>query len=383
MGGQPAVPEPPSPTETSRANYQQQAKWMPKIIEKDYRARMEWEPKYVENWIQESGDMLPDYMRLQRDQADLAMDNTRSLAPEQYRTQRIQNRFNNRLQIDQNRLDLKAANKALPGAAKFDNRAAQKYQKLNVTNTRNQLELEKRFGDDFAKAYRNKLQAMDPKAFALREQMGGKISEDLAAGTSLTDDEAREVEQAVRAGQTARGGGRGNSAVFEEAMTRGSRGRELYQNRLANAAAYSGNVVADQNQITRPQAQAWAPSMGSPFQNAFARGGGVIPGGGGMAMGGGGGGGGAPNFMSMAPSGGLQFYQPPQGISAGENFQNQLAYSQAKNRPNPYLKAGVGMASGALSGAMAGATMGSAVPGWGTLIGGVVGAGVGLAGGMM
>ena len=86
-------------------------------------------------------------------------------------------------------------------------------------------------------------------ASEIRGLLARQVLGELQAGTSLTPEQAREFEQAVRAGQVARGITGGNTAVFEEAATKGSAGVELANRRRAAAQAF-----LDSNAASRPSA---------------------------------------------------------------------------------------------------------------------------------
>ena len=75
----------------------------------------------------------------------------------------------------------------------------------------------------------------DPVQAAIRAELGRQIQGDLSAGSGLTPDMLREIEQAVRGGQQARGMTQGNSAVTAEAFGKGRAGQELATSRR-NAA---------------------------------------------------------------------------------------------------------------------------------------------------
>lgn len=74
------------------------------------------------------------------------------------------------------------------------------------------------------------------QAAATRELLAKQIYGDLQAGSSLTPEMSREIEQSVRAAQQARGTTGGNSAIFQEAFAKGSRGEALKTQRK-NAAS--------------------------------------------------------------------------------------------------------------------------------------------------
>lgn len=86
-------------------------------------------------------------------------------------------------------------------------------------------------------------------AAAMRELLAQQLYGDLQAGAQLTPEQAREFEQAVRAGQVARGVTGGNAAIFEEAATKGNAGIALQERRRQAAQSF-----LDFNAATRPNA---------------------------------------------------------------------------------------------------------------------------------
>ena len=91
--------------------------------------------------------------------------------------------------------------------------------------------------------------------------LGESAKEDLARGTELSPDMARQVTQQERAAQAARGNIYGSAPAAAEAMSLGDAGFRMRQQRLANAASFlSGTTpVAQFGQISGAQAGA------SPF----------------------------------------------------------------------------------------------------------------------
>ena len=78
-----------------------------------------------------------------------------------------------------------------------------------------------------------------PKEFQdVYSQLGGRISEGLTAGYSLGDELTREVEQGIRASQTARGNYLGPALTAEEVMGKGSAALNMYNTRLGQAQSY-------------------------------------------------------------------------------------------------------------------------------------------------
>ena len=82
--------------------------------------------------------------------------------------------------------------------------------------------------------------AANPELAGLLDEFSKQAQSELAAGTSLTPDLRREVEQSIRAGQSARGMGFGNSDLLQEAMTSGAAGLALQDRRRKFAADVAG-----------------------------------------------------------------------------------------------------------------------------------------------
>jgi hypothetical protein len=87
--------------------------------------------------------------------------------------------------------------------------------------------------------------AANPELAALLEESNRQAMEGLKAGSSLTGSEAREVQQYVRGGQSARGLGMGPSDVYQEAMSLGSAGAA----RQAQRRAYASEVMGQQMNV--------------------------------------------------------------------------------------------------------------------------------------
>jgi hypothetical protein len=123
------------------------------------------------------------------------------------------------------------------------------------------LEIQQKYGKDFVKQRIEELKAADPTGYEVRQMLGEAAKEDLARGTELSPDMARQVTQQERAAQSARGNIFGSAPAAAEAMSLGDAGFRMRQQRLANAASFlSGTTpVAQFGQISGAQAGA------SPF----------------------------------------------------------------------------------------------------------------------
>ena len=117
------------------------------------------------------------------------------------------------------------------------------------------LDLQTKYGDQYIEARLKELEASDPVGFALRKKYGETVSAELDNGYELAPGMREEVVQAERAAQAARGNILGQSSGAVEAMQTGNAAFRLYQQRLANAAAFlSGTTpVAQFGQIAGAQ----------------------------------------------------------------------------------------------------------------------------------
>lgn len=101
----------------------------------------------------------------------------------------------------------------------------------------------------------------DPQAEAIRNELGRQIMGELSAGQGLSPELAREVEQGIRRGQSARGITRGTAPVAAEAFARGSRGLQLQQQRQQAADNFLRQTAA-----TRPDAFSFITGRGGVQQ---------------------------------------------------------------------------------------------------------------------
>lgn len=197
----------------------------------------------------------------------------------------------------------------------------------------------------YAKANLGALKKIDPQFLAGRNQLYGVVSGDLAAGSGLTPEMQRELQQYTRGGQAARGNYLGNANIASEAFSQGAAGEQLKQQRIRNMAAFLSG-----------------PSPQDKYQNLA----GVGQGGLNAATG-------------AAQNPGFSYLEGPQNW-AGQfmnaesqqfNFANQQAlaqaqaYAQAPTEVNPWLSSFAGGLSGA-----AGAFGGGGGGGGGGMMGG-------------
>lgn len=85
---------------------------------------------------------------------------------------------------------------------------------------------------------------IDPQQAAIQAALGKQIEEELNMGATLDPSLRREVEQGVRAGQTARGMSRGQGAVSGEALFKGMQAEQLRRNRQQAADSFIKTTAA-------------------------------------------------------------------------------------------------------------------------------------------
>ena len=231
---------------------------------------------------------------------------------------------------------------------------------------------------------------LDPQSYATMQALGQQVGGNLALGSTLDPSTQREVEQATRAAQGARGNVYGTPQMVAEAMTRGQAGLQLQQQRQQAAQSYlaSGLTPAStalnlyqQNLANLRGAQQGAQSYLGSGQTPYQAGAGYLANAqqaGAAASQGfsvGQPAGLAPSYSYLNPAYGQQTSQTALGYynQMANLYGTQLAYGGQKS-------GGLGSAlGGAVSGAASGAALGSIIPGVGTVIGGVAG---GLLGGV-
>lgn len=103
-----------------------------------------------------------------------------------------------------------------------------------------EYDVRKQYDPLFIELSRQGLQQSDPYAFALDEALKKQTAEDLALGSTLSDKQRRDIEQATRAGQVARGNFLGPTQSAEEAFNIFSSGETLKGQRQAAALAALG-----------------------------------------------------------------------------------------------------------------------------------------------
>jgi len=239
---------------------------------------------------------------------------------------------------------------------------------------------------------------VDPTTLAARQRLGSDLAAQEALGSQLDPETAREIEQQVRAGQTARGNVYGTPQLVQEAMTRGQAGLALQQQRQQMLGSYlqsgvsPGDVALNlyqmqQNQLRAAQAaaQSYLGSGVTPYQagagylnQAEQRAAAAAQGG--------------AAYMPQGPSGyytgagassfpqyGIDMSQLANQWMQGMNYGQYQGYALTPQKSGGF--SGAGAAKGALGGAASGALAGSAIPGVGTIVGGLLGGVMGGLGG--
>jgi hypothetical protein len=171
------------------------------------------------------------------------------------------------------------------------------------------LELEQEYGPQYIEQARENIRLSDPEGWEARMLLHEMVMRDAERGGELSPDERREVQQAVRGGQVARGNVLGDAAAFEEAMETGDAAWRRQQQRMGNLASFTQGAT--------PQAQFGQISRAQQGASPFAPVGGPVT---------------DPNRTAQA---------------AGQIHGTQAGLHQAYlNRPNPWMQA-AGMITGA------------------------------------
>lgn len=268
-------------------------------------------------------------------------------------------------------------------------------------------------------SYLDTYQQIDPTGYAQRQQLAAGESSYLqqaqaqaALGATLDASTQREVSQAARQAQVARGNVYGTPQLVQEAMQRGTAGIALEQQRMANLGSalgqyqgylsaglgigdlanqlyntgFSQNLSAYNTQLgalnqAQGSALGYLGSGQTPYQAGAAYVNQAQNTAGSAAQGG-------PQYNPASLSAGMTgtAQQAPQygldiGAQAQQWYQSMSYYSAMQNQV-PQKNPGMSAAAGAATGALSGATAGTAItPGIGTVIGGLAGAVLGGVGG--
>lgn len=193
-----------------------------------------------------------------------------------------------------------------------------------------QLALQEQYGARLYQDQLNALHQLDPTGTALREQLGQRVSGDLAQGYELDPQLASQLQNQIRGAQVSRGNVLGNAPASAEALYQGQAAQQMYQQRLQNAGTFLGSPTPEQQLLAVQSAQ---PDRSSQYAN--------------------------PNSGYLGQQFGLQ------------NYSNLLAQNAASgaSQTNPWATA----LGGAASGALAGSSFGP----YGAIIGGVAGGALG------
>lgn len=196
---------------------------------------------------------------------------------------------------------------------KFDALDAEQAARTASALAKAQYENELAYGPKFLDQAMANLEKVDPEGIAARRKMSDIVMQDVSAGSSLTPAEAREIEQAYRGAQTARGNILSPAAAVAETIGKGQYGQQLKQQRLANLGSFISG--------TSPQGQfgliSQAQQGAAPFN---------------------------PRTNSVIDNAGVQ--SAAQAIYGAK----QQTYQAALSKPNPWAQ-GLGAAAG-IAGAM-------------------------------
>ena len=135
------------------------------------------------------------------------------------------------------------------------------------------LKLEGKYGPQVAKQYVENMRSAAPGYFNVRDQYESALSDDLALGGQLSDQQRMITEQAVRSGQSARGNIRGTAPTAQEAMMTFLASENLRDKRLGRAGQYAASPAPGVTMGTSPNAMSLysgtqAPQFSAPQLNA-------------------------------------------------------------------------------------------------------------------
>lgn len=114
-------------------------------------------------------------------------------------------------------------------------------------SAQNLLDVQSEFGAQFLTNAREQLRASDPIGFALREQLGQAVTDELSLGGNVSAEAQERISQSVLSAQTARGNVRGVAPAVQEVLAQDQYSNQRQQQRFANAAAFlSGTTPLSQ-----------------------------------------------------------------------------------------------------------------------------------------
>ena len=129
------------------------------------------------------------------------------------------------------------------------------------------LNIQKKYGADFASEALKRIEETDPVGFKVRKRLAEMTLAELEKGSSLSDSEVRFAEQSFRRATAARGGSMlGTSGAIQEALSQYNMGRQLLGDRMNMARSYVGMPqTAQMGQVAGAQ-QGAAPFMPNNFR---------------------------------------------------------------------------------------------------------------------
>jgi len=125
------------------------------------------------------------------------------------------------------------------------------------------LDIQKKYGADFADQALKRIEESDPVGFKVRRRLAEMTLSELEKGTQLSDEEVKFAEQAFRRSSAARGGPMlGTAPAIQETLSQYNMGRQLLTQRMNMARSYVGQPQTAQfGQVAGAQ-QGAAPMMG-------------------------------------------------------------------------------------------------------------------------
>jgi hypothetical protein len=134
-----------------------------------------------------------------------------------------------------------------------------------------QLDLNKQFGGQQVEQTLAMLKQADPSGFAIREQLGKQVNDNLGLGNQLSAQDARNVEQNTRAEMMRRGDttGGGLPGAFEEAIQKALAGEQRGFARRQEASSYLAGIPTPQQSGQALPQIANQTQQTQPFANLF------------------------------------------------------------------------------------------------------------------
>lgn len=188
------------------------------------------------------------------------------------------------------------------------------------------LDTSKKYSPEFIKLAREGLQASDPSRFAIGEDLGSKMQNELAHLDDVDPEAMKAVEADIRGRQYAMGNTRGNAPTADEILSKFDTRQRIRQQKLGNISQYlAGTPISAQfSSLSGAQSGAspYAPVNYQPGMGLNA------------------------NAGALGTQFAMQSYgQQSANVNAANQYQLN-AWQTTANKPNPWIGA-IGTAAGA------------------------------------